>query len=190
MKKNFKLVSLVAFTTFSFCVSAQTNSAKFSVEGIAATLKYVTASHSQVSKSKYVFKNIDLGENLQEAEILGDVTLILTNGPQNILTLKESSSAPGRIKLNIKNGRLIVDALKETGPKNIIYLSVAGVSSILMNGNSEIFSSGTIITNDLQIVLNGTSMVSVKYHGKLNVVAGERAELIDTGDYNKLISRK
>jgi hypothetical protein len=49
---------------------------------------------------------------------------------------------------------------------------------LIASGKTEILSSGTIKTRDLEIFLNGSSYVSVRYDGKLNIVPGAGFELI------------
>ena len=57
----------------------------------------------------------------------------------------------------------------------------------MVNGDAEIYSSGTIKTGNLEIILNGSSLVALKYTGKVKVTPGEDYLLDD--DAEKLRSR-
>ena len=66
-------------------------------------------------------------------------------------------------------------------------MSIEGLTSLIINGDSEIFSAGTIQSRDLEILLDGTSLVSVKYLGTLKILAVGRCEFVDIKDYKKYI---
>jgi hypothetical protein len=47
------------------------------------------------------------------------------------------------------------------------------------NGETEIFSLGTIMSKDLKIILNGDSRISVDYEGKLKILPGKGYALVN-----------
>lgn len=190
MKMFFKQFLLLPFIAASFCLSAQNSPADYSQESMIDALERMIDSLGRISEKNLGEKEIDINGCFQQIRISGDVTVFLTNGPTNKLWLKGDLYNLDRVKVNVRNGTLTVNAQRKTRSKLDVHVSIAGIASLIVDGDTEIFSSGTIMTKDLHIVLNGTSMVSVKYHGGLNVIAGERAELIDIGDYKKLVSRK
>jgi hypothetical protein len=124
-------------------------------------------------------KEIKLSEIFQEIEIRGDITLILTNEPASKLLAKGNAKDLSRIKTTIKNGKLIIDAReKVTFSKLILYIPIVDADLLVTNGETEIFSLGTIKSKDLKIILNGDSRVSVNYEGKLKILPGKGYELM------------
>ena len=125
-------------------------------------------------------KEINLSEIFQEIEIRGDITLILTNEPANKLLAKGNPKDLRRIKTTIKDRKLIVDARgKITFSKLIIYIPVINAALLVTNGETEIFSLGTIKSKELKIILNGDSRVSLNYEGKLKILPGKGYELVN-----------
>lgn len=190
MKMFYTVVLMFAFSTISLCASAQTTSASFTEESVNRLLENIIDSLSILNQSKSVTRAIDIDEKFQQVEIFGDVKVFLTNDAQRKLQLKGDESDLDNIKVKVRSGKLTIDASKKTRADIILYISVTDIYSLVAEGSSEIYSSGMINTNFLQITLNGTAMVSVKYIGKLNVIAGHDAELIDIDEYRKIVSRR
>jgi hypothetical protein len=125
-------------------------------------------------------KEIDLPEIFEEIEIRGDITLILTNEPASKLLVKGNPKDLSRIKTTLKNRKLLIDAQKKSSfSKLIIYIPVINADLLVTNGETEIFSLGTIMSKDLKIILNGDSRISVDYEGKLKILPGKGYALVN-----------
>ncbi len=196
MQNILKPVLLIVFSVNFFYVSAQSNSADPAKDIIGLMID--SSQRTQVSKKESAgvfiirgsdFKEINLAKTFQEIEILGDVNLILTNGPSGKIMLKGDQFDLDHTKVKIESGKLIIRRADKTKSKLQISMSVANLSRLVIEGDAEVFSSGTIHTKGLQIILDGTSMVSVRCNGKLDVFAGTESELIDIADYRRIVSR-
>ena len=76
-----------------------------------------------------------------------------------------------RVQASVKNERLVIKAeMKKRKSKLTVYIPIGNIASLIINGDTEVYSSGTIKTIDLEILLNGTSLGSVKYLGGLKVL--------------------
>ncbi len=188
MKHLLKSVLLITFSVISFEVFAQIKPESFQRINVMKILDTIDSLNHAI-QSEHDAKEINLPQRFQQIEILGDVTLYLTNETQNKLKLEGNPEDLTHVNVNVAAGTLTVNASKKVKSKLIIYVPVAGVSSLVVEGDSEIFSSGIVKTDALQIVLYGTSIVSVKYNGKLDVIAEGSSELIDIKDYEKIVSR-
>ena len=190
MKSFYTLVLVVTFSTISLCATSQTKSTIFSEESVTRILNRIIDSLSNVNQLKPGIKTIELAEKYQQVEVFGDVKIFLTNDATPKLQLKGEAADLESIKVKIKNGKLIVDASKVAGSEISIYMSITDVYLLEVDGSSQIYSAGIINITSLQISLNETSMASIKYNGKLKVIAGRDAELIDINEYNKIVSRR
>ena len=84
-------------------------------------------------------------------------------------------------KATVINGKLIIDAShKKTYTELKLYMSIANVRSLVTFGKMEISSSGTIKTQDLKLILNGSSLVSINHDGKLKIIPGRGYEIANT----------
>jgi len=198
MKNMLKPVLLIAFSISFFYASAQSNSADPVENKISDMIELMIDSlqWTQVSKKESAgtskgsdFKEIKLGKTFPEVEILGDVNLILTNGPNDKIMLKGDPFDLDGTKVKIANGKLLIRRTNETRSKLQISMSVANLTRLVIEGDSEVFSSGTINTKALQIILDGTSIVSIKCNGKLDVFAGPGSKIIDIADYRRIVCR-
>jgi len=125
-------------------------------------------------------KEIDLPGAFQKIEVRGDITVILINEPTNKLLAKGNAIDLGQIRITLKNRKLLIDAQKKSSfAKLTIYIPVINADLLVTNGETEIFSLGTIKSKDLKIILNGDSRISVNHEGKLNVVPGEGYALVN-----------
>jgi len=131
-------------------------------------------------------KEVNIIESFNQVEVRGDAMVILTNGPAGKLWLYGNMNDLDCVQTSVKNEQLIINAEKKRRKsKFTIYIPIANIASLIINGDTEVFSSGTIKTNDLEILLKGTSLVSVKYLGRLKVFAGGEYELVDIEDYKR-----
>jgi hypothetical protein len=189
MKTFLKTALCIVLGTNSFNLPAQTDT--------ASMIEHTTDSRGQKKESSSSlirnfspkpndYKEVNIMESFHQVEVRGDVMVILTNGPADKLWLNGNMADLDRVQTSVKNERLIVNAdMKRRKSKVTLSIPVATVASLIINGDIEVYSSGTIKTNDLEILLNGTSLVSVKYLGGLKVLAGESCELIDIKDYKR-----
>lgn len=116
----------------------------------------------------------------QRIEVRGDVTVVLTNEPAGTFLVEGNPIEFNKVKPTLKNGRLLINAEKKTSfEKLIVYVPITAVTALLITGEAEIFSSGTIITNGLEITLNGTSQLAVHYQGKLQISPADGYHLSD-----------
>jgi hypothetical protein len=125
-------------------------------------------------------KEINLPEVFQEIEVRGDITLILTNEPVSKLLIKGNPKDLNRIKTTLINRKLLIDAQKRSSfSKLTVYIPVINADLLVTNGETEIFSLGTLKSKDLKIILNGHSRISVNYEGKLKILPGVGYALLD-----------
>lgn len=189
MKTFLKTALCIVLGTNSFNLSAQTDTATM-IEYIMDSPRQKKESSASLIKNYSPkpndHKEINIMGWFHEVEVRGDVTVILTNGPAGKLWLNGSMDDLDRVQTSVKNERLIINAeMKRRKSKPTVYIPIVTVASLIINGDTEVYSSGTIKTNDLEIHLDGTSLVSVKYLGRLKVLAGERCELIDIKEYKR-----
>ena len=189
MKTFLKTALCIVLGTNSFNLSAQTDTATM-IEYIMDSPRQKKESSASLIKNYSPkpngHKEVNIMGWFHEVEVRGDVTVILTNGPAGKLWLNGNMDDLERVQTSVKNERLSINAdMKRRKSKLTVYIPIATIASLVINGDTEVYSSGTIKTNDLEILLNGTSLVSVKYLGRLKVFAGERCELIDAKDYKR-----
>lgn len=139
-------------------------------------------SHAQIfpaEKSPVAYQEINNRQAFENVEITGKVTVILINSQDRNITLQGNSKDLDVVRTTEKEGTLEINAEKKrTTSKLIIYLP-ATMHSLRVTGNAQIFSSGHIKVDDLEIILNGASMVKVSCYGNLKVKPAEGYELID-----------
>ena len=127
-------------------------------------------------------KKIDLVETFNEIEVRGnDIRIILTDNLDGQLVFQGYSKDVKVAKATVINGKLIIDAShKKTYTELKLYMSIANVRSLVTFGKMEISSSGTIKTQDLKLILNGSSLVSINHDGKLKIIPGRGYEIANT----------
>ena len=131
-------------------------------------------------------REVELLKAYNEVEVIGDVTIILTNNLEGKILFRGDPKEVEAAKATIKNRKLIIDAdRKRSFNKFIVYLPVSTMKLLITSGKTEILSSGTIKAPDLEIFLNGSSFVSVRYDGKLNIVPGAGFEVIGNGNLSQ-----
>jgi Putative auto-transporter adhesin, head GIN domain len=168
MKKIFLILSM------GLCVNMSTTAQTASNRPTTFSEYNPTSSRMPLSG----VKEIDLPGVFQEIEIRGNITVILTNEPDSKLLAKGSPKDLSRIKTTLKDRKLLIDAQKKISfSKLTIYIPVTNADLLVTNGQTEIFSLGTI-KSDLKIILNGDSRISVDYTGKLKILPGKGYELV------------
>ena len=127
-------------------------------------------------------KKIDLIEAYNEIEVRGnDIRIILTDNLDGQLVFQGYSKDVNVAKATVINGKLIIDASrKKTYTEFKVYMSIANVRSMVTFGKMEISSSGTVKTQDLKLILNGSSLVSINHDGKLKIIPGRGYEFANT----------
>jgi hypothetical protein len=139
-------------------------------------------SHAQifsVEKSPLDYQEINTNQAFENVEITGKVTVILINSPSRNITLQGNSKDLDVVRTTQKEGTLEINAEKKrTASKLIVYLP-ATMHSLRVTGNAQIFSSGHINVDNLEIILNGDARVKVYCYGNLKVKPAEGYELID-----------
>lgn len=149
----------------------------------ALTIAIVTTSHAQVypiAQSTSAYKELAIGQEFENVEITGDVTVVLTNAMSSNIVLRGTGKDINTVKTIEKERSLEINAeKKKTGSRLIVYLPVVNMHSLRVSGNAQIFSSGDIKVDDLEIILNGNALVKVYCYGNLKVTPAEGYELTD-----------
>lgn len=189
MKTFLKTALCIVLGTNSFNLSAQTDTVSM-IEHMIDSPGQKKESGASLIKSYSPkpndHKEVNIMESFHQVEVRGDVVVILTNEPANKLWLNGDMADLDRVQTSVKNKQLRINAeMKRRKSKLTVYIPIATIASLIIDGDTEVYSSGTIKTHDLEILLNGTSLVSVKYLGGLKVIAGERCELIDIKEYKR-----
>lgn len=181
----------VLFTIFghnSYHLSAQTNSkSKTILPADSNRLQMPTLYTSARSDSNLT--EINISQKFQEVEVRGNVTIILVNRYADKIWIKGNLIDLTYIETIVNKEKLVINAKRCKSSSGLtIYLPVTSIHSLVINDDAEIFSRGMITINDLQIILNGTSLVSLRYHGTLNIMPGTGSEIVDVEEYKKISS--
>ncbi|MEP6950014.1 MAG: DUF2807 domain-containing protein [Ginsengibacter sp.] len=137
------------------------------------------AYRTEEPKSPVIQKELKFENPFQNVRIDGDISMILTNDPAGTLMVEGNEQTLNNIKYRVKNNELTIDAHKKNRlDKLTIYLSVATLKSMLINGDGDISSAEIIKSDNLQIWLNGITTVKVTTTGKVNVDASDAYELL------------
>jgi len=128
-------------------------------------------------RAPVIQKEVKVEGTFQRVCIKGDISMVLTNEPAGTLMMEGNEKDVNKVKYILKNNELTIDAQKKNRFDELtIYLSAATLKSMLVNGDADISSTGTIHT-DLQIWLNGNVNVEVKTTGKISVDAYDGYDL-------------
>lgn len=131
-----------------------------------------------VGRSAVAHQEINNSLAFENVEVTGEVTVILTNSQSRSIMLQGNSKDITVVKTTEKDRTLEINAEKKrTASKLIVYLPVAKMRSLRVTGNTQVFSSGDIRVDDLEIILNGDAMVRVYCYGNLRVKPAEGYEL-------------
>jgi len=126
------------------------------------------------------YKEMNSSQAFENVEVTGDVIVVLTNAQNNDIKMKGNSRDIEMVTMMETDNKLEINAeRKKTVSKLIVYLPVSKMHSLKISGDTKVFSSGDIVVDDLEIKVEGDSMVKVYYHGKLTVTPAEGYELSD-----------
>lgn len=163
---------------FQFCRPGK----RFLLPLLAFTISCATSAQPFSQQPVIQSREVELTTPFNEVEVIGDVTIILTNNLEGKLLFHGDPEELRQAKVTIRNRKLFIDAnRKRSHHKFTVYLPASKLNLLTTSGKTKILSSGTINTEGLDILLNGSSFVSIHYVGKLNVVPGTGYEL----DYTK-----
>lgn len=141
------------------------------------------SSHAQVypvAQLSATYKEIKKSRPFESINVNGDVTVILTNEQTSNIMLRGNDKDISLVETIERGKTLEINAEKKrTASKLIVYLPVDDLHSLKVTGNAQIFSSGNIVVDNLEVILNGSSMVRVYCYGSLKVTTAEGYELID-----------
>lgn len=127
-------------------------------------------------------KKIDLAESFNKIEVRGNVIIVLTNNLTNSVVLRGEAGDLQEATAKVKKGKLVINTSKSySGTKFIVYLPADHICSLSTSGITEILSSGTVKVSDLEILLSGSSRVSVRHEGKLRITPGTGYEITEGG---------
>ena len=139
-----------------------------------------TASAQQFEDPLTKIKKIDLAEPFNRIEVRGNAVIVLTNNLTNSVVLRGDVGDLEEVTTRVKKGKLIINANRSYyGTKFIIYLPAGNIHSLTTSGNTEILSSGTIKVSDLEILLSGSSHVSIQHEGNLRITPATGYEITD-----------
>jgi hypothetical protein len=128
----------------------------------------VTVTHKHVNSSR-AFENV---------EITGDIIVVLTNARNSDITMRGNDKDIAVLTAVENENSLQINAeRKKTMAKLVVYLPAASMHLLKINGEARVFSSGDIVVDDLQITVNGDSIVKVSYLGKLTVTPADGYEM-------------
>lgn len=125
-------------------------------------------------------KKIDLTEPFNRIEVRGNAVIVLTNNLTNSVVLRGDANDVEEATARVKKGKLMINASRSySATKFIVYLPADNINSLATSGITEILSSGIIKVSDLEILLYGSSRVSIKHEGKLKITPGTGYEITD-----------
>jgi Putative auto-transporter adhesin, head GIN domain len=125
-------------------------------------------------------KKIDIAEAFNKIEVRGNAVIVLTNNLTNSVVLRGDVGDLEEATARVNKGKLIINASRSYyGTKFIIYLPAGNIHSLATSGNTEILSSGTIKVSDLEILLSGSSHVSIRHEGNLRITPATGYEITD-----------
>ena len=153
---------------------------KFLLVLIALAMTATTSAQQFFEDPVTQVKKIDIADAFNKIEVRGNAVIVLTNNLTNSVVLRGDASDLQEATARVKKGKLIINATKNySGSKFIIYLPAGNINSLITSGNTQILSSGTIKVSDLEILLSGSSHVSIHHEGKLRITPGTGYEITD-----------
>ena len=153
---------------------------KLLVAVIALVITATTSAQQFFEDPLFKVKKIDIAETFNKIEVRGNVVIVLTNNLTNSVVLRGDADDLEQATARVKKGKLVVNAAKNySGSKFIIYLPAGSINSLVTFGNTQILSSGTIKVSDLEILLSGSSRVSIRHEGNLRITPGMGYEITD-----------
>ena len=124
-------------------------------------------------------KKIDLTESFNKIEVWGSPVIVLTNDLTNSIVLRGDAGDLNEATARVKKGKLIINARNYSSSKFVLYIPAGTINSLVTSGNTEILSSGVVKVSDLEILLQGSTHVSIRHEGKLKITPGTGYEIAD-----------
>ena len=161
-------------------VIQNSNRKKLIVAMIALVITATTSAQQFFEDPLIKVKKIDVAETFSKIEVRGNAVIVLTNNLTNSVVLRGDAADLEEATARVKKGKLIINAGRSYyDTKFIIYLPAGNIHSLATSGNTEILSSGTIKVSDLEILLSGSSHVSIRHEGNLRITPGTGYEITD-----------
>jgi hypothetical protein len=156
------------------------NRKKLLVAVIALVITATTSAQQFFEDPLIKIKKIDIAETFNKIEVRGNAVIVLTNDLTNSVVLRGDVGDLEEATARVKKGKLVINATKSySGSKFIIYLPAANIHSLATSGNTEILSTGTVKVSDLEILLSGSSRVSIRHDGNLRITPATGYEITD-----------
>jgi len=157
------------------------NQKKLLVAVIALVITATTSAQQFFEDPVSKVKKIDIAEAFNKIEVRGNAIIVLTNDLTNSVVLRGDVNDLEEATARVKKGKLVINANKNYyGTKFIIYLPAGSIHSLATSGNTEILSTGTIKVSDLEILLSGSSHVSIRHEGNLRITPDTGYEITDS----------
>jgi len=156
------------------------NQKKLLVAVIALVITATTSAQQFFEDPVSKVKKIDIAEAFNKIEVRGNAIIVLTNDLTNSVVLRGDVNDLGQATASVKKGKLIISARNYYSNKFIIYLPAGSIHSLATSGNTEILSTGTIKVSDLEILLSGSSHVSIRHEGNLRITPATGYEITDS----------
>jgi len=154
---------------------------KLWVAVIALVIAATTSAQQFYEDPLIKIKKIDIAETFNKIEVRGNAVIVLTNDLTNSVVLRGDVADLEEATARVKKGKLIINASRSYyGTKFIIYLPAGNIHSLATSGNTEILSTGTIKVSDLEILLSGSSHVSIRHEGNLRITPATGYEITDS----------
>ena len=153
---------------------------KFLLVLIALAITGTTSAQQLFEDPDIRIRKLDIAEAFNKIEVRGNATIVLTNDLTHRVVLRGDLNDLQEATARVKKGKLIINAtMNYYGSKFIIYLPAGSINSLATSGNTQIVSSGTIKVSDLEILLYGSSHVSIRHEGRLRITPGVGYEISD-----------
>jgi len=153
---------------------------KFVLVLIALVVSATTSAQQFFEDPVSQVKKIDIAEAFNKIEVRGNAVIVLTNNLTNSVVLRGDVNDLQEATARVKKRKLVINVTRSySGSKFIIYLPAGSINSLVTSGTTQILSSGTIKVSDLEILLSGSSRVSIRHEGNLRITPGAGYELTE-----------
>lgn len=153
---------------------------KFLLVLIALVVSATTSAQQFFEDPVTQVKKIDIAEAFNKIEVRGNAVIVLTNNLTKSVVMRGDVNDLQEATARVKKGKLVINASRNySGSKFILYLPAGSINSLVTSGTTQILSSGTIKVRDLEILLSGSSRVSIRHEGNLRITPGSGYELTD-----------
>lgn len=153
---------------------------KFLLVLIALVVSATTSAQQFFEDPVTQVKKIDIAEAFNKIEVRGNAVIVLTNNLTKSVVMRGDVNDLQEATARVKKGKLVINASRSySGSKFILYLPAGSIHSLVTSGTTQILSSGTIKVRDLEILLSGSSRVSIRHEGNLRITPGSGYELTD-----------